>query len=302
MLPTRNPFIRVEEEAAVGPRPLSRPRMAVSARRLRAAAHREHHRRVAGRLHRPSPADDLQRQHDYRPACCASRSRRTSASPRPANCGRHNPSQIRPRQPAVVQRRRDQRRPDPAFPQSAEVVAIRARRRRRSPPGPDTPPPVGRTAPPSARSAAAADLSQVQHDHPADAERHGLGRDLRRLDRSQAAASPRAMPPLRSSEKTIRSPNAAQALPASPGPATVSRPMMMFSTPASANRRGRPSAWTPASIQRRKPSRVPGRRRRQGGFVADDGVQVGEVEFRQAEVRAERPRHVQRPAGAPSAR
>ena len=67
MLPTRNPLIRRGGRAQERARPLSRSRMALSARGLRPAADREHHRRVAGPLHRRAAARRLKRQHHYVP-------------------------------------------------------------------------------------------------------------------------------------------------------------------------------------------------------------------------------------------
>ena len=90
MLPTRNPHIHARGGGRQRPRPLPGPRVALPARRLRAACRSRTPRPSCWPATSPSGCvDDLQaaaRLHARR--CCASRSRRTSASRRRASCGR----------------------------------------------------------------------------------------------------------------------------------------------------------------------------------------------------------------------
>ena len=155
--------------------------MAVSARRLRAAAHREHHGRIAGRLHRPSshrrfatPCTAIA------PRSCASRSRKTSASRQLANCGCHNPSQsVRVNRPscsadAISTVPTPQSRSRCKSLRSAHAAAsdhFQARMRRRQ---------LGAQvlSPCAARYTY---FRQVQHDQPADAKCDNLFRDFLRV-------------------------------------------------------------------------------------------------------------------------
>ena len=124
MLPTRNPLIRVGGRAAQRPRPLPRPRMALPARRLRAAADREHDRGTAGPLHRRAAAGGA--------AASGTASRRTvlrveveesPASRRPTNGGSDPPGIRYPQcQSAVVQGRGDQNGRDTRCAQPIQIL------------------------------------------------------------------------------------------------------------------------------------------------------------------------------------
>ena len=257
MLPTRNPLIRVEEEARSRPRPLSGPRMAVSARRLRAAADREHHGRAAGR--RTSPAawpTTCSGCTATAPPCCAWRSRRASASRRRANCGRHSAFPVAR---ASAGRRAGPTRPAPSArrtPSAAAGLPGRGRRRRRSPPRPgcaavsrahSSSVPVPSPTPTRARS------STISRRTPSATARSAISVGVRRSPRRRRRRV--VFPPLRSREKTIDPPKASHASARTAGPATVSSPITMSRDarrpPTAATR---PNSRTPASIQRRKPS------------------------------------------------
>ena len=89
MLPTQEPRHSACEDAAQRQRALQGPRMAFSARGLRAVADREHDGGTAGPLHRRTAArGDLRRHANMCRRCCASRWKRVSGNRQRGNGGR----------------------------------------------------------------------------------------------------------------------------------------------------------------------------------------------------------------------